>query len=207
LSPQVYYQKVPKTTVNKKKRIIVVASSIATDTCSMFLHTECIVQSVSGVRRRMGEIVQWFTWIINNYGSLPEHVVLLHGGFAGWHHRPTWHKDISDKLPRGRYSLGTYVDGNQPFSDEIGCVADLLSVVGKTYEPTENDGFCCTESILHKNAILQYPISAYKDWIDITMGRRKPSLISGKERQNYEPCQKYGWAWERVFPQIFGKSE
>ena len=124
----------------------------------------------------------------------------LHYGVKQWHHTSRCNEYIKFVKPLYRLTLGiTQRDGYYVAPDDEQCVYRRLHVVNKKYSKVKNDGYCCTESILSKEAITQYPKEAYQEWLNM--------LKDIENQQMRGKCIKYGYAWERAMSNVFGINE
>lgn len=182
-------------------RAVVIASIKKSYSCAyMPSELPCYNVYKPEVTKSQGEMFMWLTWIIEHYDNLPNYVALLHDGVKQWHHTSRYNEFIKYAKPQNRLALGlTQIDGNHVAADEEQCVYRILHVVNKKYSKHRNDGYCCTESILSRQTIEQYPKEAYQEWLDM--------LKDIGNQQMRGKCIKYGYAWERAMSNVFGVNE
>ena len=157
---------------------------------------------------KLGESVPFFRFLQENYddiktGLFGMHIVLLSDKGRDWHSRDGWSVPIKTATPRCRTPLGMQLEDQNnryviakeikdaPTTDkdsEIPPILRLLNVFNLIYTPEANDGWCCVESVISREAILLYTKDQYK---------------FAKEVILQDPDWKWGWALERIIGLMF----
>jgi hypothetical protein len=156
----------------------------------------------------VAESVSFFRFLQSNYDDIKKglfgaHIVLLSDKGRDWHSRDGWSTLIKMATPRCRTPLGMQLeDQNErhviakgikdaPTTDkdsEIPPIIRMLNVFNLTYTPGANDGWCCVESVISREAILLYTKNQYK---------------FAKEMILRDPHWKWSWALERIIGVMF----
>jgi len=147
-----------------------------------------------------GEVPAWLQFVVDRYDSLPEYTVFLADAGNDWHTNVDWTRRIRHSRPQCRDSLGTPLhDKNFPEPDEEATIQDVMDTFGLAkYDPEKGDGLCCSEQVVSRASLLQYPVSAYATMLALV--RREPAphtRVSGNVRNVW------GFAFERVWAQLF----
>ena len=162
----------------------------------------------------VAESVSFFRFLQSNYDDIKKglfgaHIVLLSDKGRDWHSPDDWSTLIETATPRCRSPLGKIlIIGQNPHGNlkyeipegikgnhsglesEIPPIVRMLNVLNLTYDPEANDEYCCTESVISREAILLYTKDQYK---------------FAKEMILRDPRWKWGYALERLISNMFNK--
>ena len=148
----------------------------------------------------LGESVPFFRFLQINYDDIKKglfgtHIVLLSDKGRDWHSPSDWSTLIKTATPRCRAPLGIqHEDLNRPKDLEMPLIIRMLNIFSLTYIPEANDGWCCTESVISREAILLYTKDQYK--------LAKEMIL---QDPNPNPPWGWGYALERIIGIIFNK--
>jgi hypothetical protein len=67
----------------------------------------------------------------------------------------------------------------------------LQVLAHSTYDPELSDGICCSEAVISRNSIKQYPLERYETMLEIVYNSR------------FDAEKKWGYALERSYSQLF----
>lgn len=151
--------------------------------------------------REIGESKPWLHWIVDNYDTLPQLVIFLHGQPSSWHHAQMMDVDylcdirtenitmLSDKNCVWAESLAKTI------STEIWALNVLYQAFwGMSFEEAfsqfhmANTYICCAENVASKTAIQRYSKEVYMQLV---------KLIDD------HPTLPWGWIYERIWQNLF----
>ena len=168
----------------------------------------------------VAESLTFFRFLQINYDGIKEglfgmHIALLSDKGRDWHSHYDWSTLIKTATPRCRTPLtmkladhstakyaitkaikdGSSWNGNgDPASlirkNEIVPITRILNVFNLTYTPEASDGWCCTESVISRKAILLYTKDQYKMVEEMILR---------------DPDWKWGYALERIISVMFNE--
>ena len=178
------------------QRAIVIAQNVKSDeeinSWAQFLGAPYIIVPSQHTTHQTGESVAWLRYIVDFYDKLPEHIVFLTDAGPDWHSTADWSIRIRTSAPICRESLGRVLgDTNKPWASDMNAITTIFEVLAKShYDPDLSDGFCCSESIISRNAIRQYPLERY---IEVRSGE-EPFMTSEDlfpSNNNHHVCMTY----------------
>mmetsp|Transcript_19719 Transcript_19719/g.35009 ORF Transcript_19719/g.35009 Transcript_19719/m.35009 type:complete len:290 (-) Transcript_19719:67-936(-) len=149
--------------------------------------------------REIGESIPWVSWIVDNYDSLPEEIMFLHGDQQSWHHAQpmdadylchvnpgtmlsdhncVWAADLPKRIPREIHGLDMLYQAfwNLSFAEAFDSFR-----MAKTF-------ICCTENVVSRGAIQRLSKQVYQQ------------LLTLMEKNDKEP---WGWIFERTLQNLF----
>ena len=142
---------------------------------------------------RTGETLAWMNYIVENYNKLPDHVVFLSDSGPDWHSTADWAISIRTSAPKCRQALGIrLIDNNAPTKEDESALSYILETLANAkYDQKLQDGVCCSESIISRESIRQYPIERYRILRDKIF-----------ESRNGSP-DLWSYGFERCYAQLF----